>query len=1435
MSNKHLFGMGDEEFESLILSNALKFDVLDSIDDFEFRTVNDELKLFKGDKEIFSFSAEDESIKINSIDLGHATITTNNDLDPTTSTIDYDTYNPYGAIGPNTTNLTSTPIYEQLCRRNIAYVPDYNEIYTPDSNQGVVTDIPFHKVTHIFFGFMWAKPSQADYNTAVGQGFTYDGFYDASYLDGTLIYRNKTITESSIGFLRRVRDQYYPHLKIIVSIGGGSLSWNISKVLADTTLRTNFVNSIVGFIKMNDLDGVDIDWEYPTQANKAWSYADGTNDIPNYKTFLTELRAKFDACIPKKNIEISIISGNYQSIISKFDGMEPYVDYINIMTYDFAGPTYNGRNPHTSLNEFLSGSNRYAKKSVEFMNTLSNFPLHRINFGTASYGYGWDGITKPGDSTNFYGTGGSPAVNFRNGDADGTEFYNEIVKKYKADSSYVVTRDVDSSIVSLQKDNGDGTWEIWTYEDHITAGLKAQYVIDAGIGGIFNWEITRDTLTDDSTSILHATYEKFLKLQKSSLSFITNDMERMRIDRNGAIGINNPSPDNSYLVDMNGDLNVDGDINFTGKINLSGTQYGGGFQVDGDDIYNVNSGNIGIGTSNPISKVHIEVADTAAPPMLILSNTSEDRGGIRFMDSSAPDSQNFDIVYDNSLNNLIIRSDNNDNIMFMEETGNVGINTDDPRQKLDVSGSATISGDLGIGTNSPDAAIHISGDATSANPAMLLITNDTEDRGGIRLADGQTPDTQNFDILYDSLSENLIFKSDTTDSIMVLKPNGNVGIGTSTPDRELVVNGIIKCEQLAQTFGNVGETIEEIFTSNGNVESVKHVVNTTDSTFPSHTIEVENNLGVTKSVLSGNGSTFDIYTNNTSRFNIDNSGNVGVGISPASNRLHVHDSSQTSNKIQLTNSLSGSTSTDGLQLELNNSDAQVNNRENGDLVLLTNNTERMRLTSTGVTIDGNNSNHGIFLVEQNGTEVFRIEGNGRVGIGTNNPQNQLHIEGPDDATPPMMFLSNTSEDWGGIRLGDSSAPQSQNFDILFNAQSQDFKIRSDDVDNIIYFETAGDVGLGTDDPTAKLDINENSTDTMGLIIRNGNGSAITNNGGQISLAFNGTNDYQHFIHTRHNTTDSSNAIDFYVSDGTQNNSILTGSKHNMSLVSGQVGVGISAPNNILHLHTPDSDGTLINFTNSATGTGSGDGFQIGIQGSDESVQFWLFENNYMRWATNGTERMRLSSGGNLGIGKTPASNVRLDVQSLSTDVCGNLYRPTSTTTDNLFQCRSDVGGTSNLNFLVEADGDVGNRNGTYGTLSDERVKENIVDASSQWEDIKSIEFKNYNLISEPNKTLLGVIAQQVEDVSPGLVKDSDITIDGVDNVKSVKTSILYMKGMVALKESLERIETLETTVANQQTTINTLETTVANQQTTIDNQQDLIVDILQRLNTLENN
>lgn len=112
-------------------------------------------------------------------------------------------------------------------------------------------------------------------------------------------------------------------------------------------------------------------------------------------------------------------------------------------------------------------------------------------------------------------------------------------------------------------------------------------------------------------------------------------------------------------------------------------------------------------------------------------------------------------------------------------------------------------------------------------------------------------------------------------------------------------------------------------------------------------------------------------------------------------------------------------------------------------------------------------------------------------------------------------------------------------------------------------------------------------------------------------------------------------------------------------------------------------------------------------------------------------------------------------------------------------------------IVIAGTGNITNTNNSYGAISDKRLKRDITVAGSSWGDFKAYRFRKFRFKKEPEAPLqLGVIAQELQKVSPGLVDK------GADGMLEVKYSVLYLKACVALQEAMKRIEALEAKVGN---------------------------------------
>ena len=200
-----------------------------------------------------------------------------------------------------------------------------------------------------------------------------------------------------------------------------------------------------------------------------------------------------------------------------------------------------------------------------------------------------------------------------------------------------------------------------------------------------------------------------------------------------------------------------------------------------------------------------------------------------------------------------------------------------------------------------------------------------------------------------------------------------------------------------------------------------------------------------------------------------------------------------------------------------------------------------------------------------------------------------------------------------------------------------------------------------------------------------------------------------------------------------------------------------------------------------------------------------------------TQAMTLDNSGNLYVGTTTQydGGVINALNNTNNSVVGfrNSYASGGNPCVGYFRLTGQVGSTSNYilvgNTLTTGDtvyiygnGNIVNKNNSYGTLSDAKLKTNVVLADTQWNDVKALGqvMKKFNFLTDPaNSPLqLGWVAQDVQTISPGLVFSSPDRDDEGKTLETtslgVNTSVAMLKAFKALSEALLRIEQLETQV-----------------------------------------
>ena len=187
---------------------------------------------------------------------------------------------------------------------------------------------------------------------------------------------------------------------------------------------------------------------------------------------------------------------------------------------------------------------------------------------------------------------------------------------------------------------------------------------------------------------------------------------------------------------------------------------------------------------------------------------------------------------------------------------------------------------------------------------------------------------------------------------------------------------------------------------------------------------------------------------------------------------------------------------------------------------------------------------------------------------------------------------------------------------------------------------------------------------------------------------------------------------------------------------------------------------------------SGDDFSVSRNGSEA----FLLDGSTTYPHFRGSSQVRITMGSAGTAGTNTANWIRGSSNQVDLNTAGDGYG-------------FEVLGNQKVAFANN--GNVTNSTGSYGTISDEKLKENISDASSQWADVKALKVRKYSMkednLGSANK--IGVIAQELE--TSGMNGLGEEIKWNKETVKTVKYSILYMKAIKALQEAMTRIETLE--------------------------------------------
>jgi len=322
-----------------------------------------------------------------------------------------------------------------------------------------------------------------------------------------------------------------PNLKVLFSVGGWTAGgWIFSKMAETKANRNKFVHSIVHFVKYFGFDGVDLDWEYP--GFDMWPEVP-TNpaDREHFTLLLQELREKFDLNKPEPLlITIASATDPYKAGNAyEMDKIHLYLDWINIMSYDFAGPWDNFTGIEAPLygrwGEGFQGHPKYQFNIYESIMFYINsgIPPEKISLGIHTESKGWVLAEETPETSALYCPCLDASPNMTYSRQPGWLYYYEILQFWHNEtieegrwSDLEPGRDK-WTIYDHENGNQDGCYmapymyqgRYWiSYDDEYSVDLKARFANHWGLKGAFIWEIDNDNFQGlggkEKFTILHA-------------------------------------------------------------------------------------------------------------------------------------------------------------------------------------------------------------------------------------------------------------------------------------------------------------------------------------------------------------------------------------------------------------------------------------------------------------------------------------------------------------------------------------------------------------------------------------------------------------------------------------------------------------------------------------------------------------------------------------------------------------------------------------------------------------------------------------------------------------------------------------------------------------------------------------------------------------------
>ncbi|EDY54107.1 MULTISPECIES: glycoside hydrolase family 18 chitinase [Streptomyces] len=385
-----------------------------------------------------------------------------------------------GAVAVRTTGGTTEPP-PTGSKVKLGYFTEWGVYGRNYHVKNLVTSGSASKITHINYAFGNVKDGKCVVDD------TYAAYDKAYTADQSVSGAADTWDQPLRGNFNQLRElkAKYPNIKVLYSFGGWTYSGGFAQAAANPAAFAASCKAVIEDPRWADVfDGIDIDWEYPN----ACGLTCDTSGAAAFKNLMGALRSEFG---PNYLVTAAITadgSSGGKIDAADYGGASQYVDWYNVMTYDYFG-AFNAQGPtapHSPLTSY-AGIPQAGFDSADAIAKLKSKGVasKKLLLGIGFYGRGWTGVTQaaPGGSA----TGAAPGT------------YEAGIEDYKVlKTSCPATGTIAGTAYAYCGNN----W--WSYDTPATIAGKMTWAKNQGLGGAFFWEFSGDTAGGELVSAINS-------------------------------------------------------------------------------------------------------------------------------------------------------------------------------------------------------------------------------------------------------------------------------------------------------------------------------------------------------------------------------------------------------------------------------------------------------------------------------------------------------------------------------------------------------------------------------------------------------------------------------------------------------------------------------------------------------------------------------------------------------------------------------------------------------------------------------------------------------------------------------------------------------------------------------------------------------------------